>query len=314
MKAAQISQYGDAGVVTVASDVQRPSAGGGRVLVEVHAAGLNPADSSIRAGYMRAMAPLQFPATLGLDVAGIVVEADPGAGSLSVGDRVFGAGSVFAGATGAFAEYAAIPSAVLAPAPSKLSLTEAAGLPLAGISALQAIDEVLKVGTGSRILITGGSGGIGSFAIQIAKARGAHVATTCRGSSRDYVRKLGADEVIDFEKDPFPGSLHDYDAVLDTRGGDVYAACFSVLKKGGTIVTMAAMPDAERAAKHQVTALPVQAGVITERLQRLARLVDDGIVTVHVHGTFPLEKIKDAFLAREGGKVLGKIMLQIRKD
>jgi len=172
----------------------------------------------------------------------------------------------------------------------------------------------MKVGKGTHILITGGSGGIGSFAIQIAKARGAHVAVTCRGSAVDYVRKLGADEIVDFEKDPFPGNLRDFDAVLDTKGGDVYAASFSVLKKGGLIVTMAGMPDAERAAKHQVTAIPVQGGVITERLQRLARLVDDGIVTVHVHKTFPLENIREAFLAREGGKVFGKIVLQIRKD
>ena len=314
MKAAQITQYGDAGAVKVAADIPRPLAGGGRVLVEVHAAGLNPADSSIRAGYMHAMAPLQFPATLGLDVAGVVVEADPGSASLKVGDRVFGAGSVFAGATGAFAEYAAIPAAVLAPVPSKLSFTEAAGLPLAGICALQAVDEALKVGKGTRLLITGGSGGIGSFAIQIAKARGAHVAATCRGSAADYVRKLGADQIIDFEKDSFPGSLHDFDAVLDTRGGDVYAASFSVLKKGGLIVTFAAMPDAERAAKHQVTAVPIQAGVNTERLQRLARLVDDGTVTIHVQKAFPLESIREAFLAREGGKVLGKIVIQIRKD
>jgi NADPH:quinone reductase-like Zn-dependent oxidoreductase len=262
---------------------------------------------------MHAFAPLQFPATLGLDIAGTVVETDP-AGSFKAGDRVYGAGSVFAGATGAFAEFAAVPAAVLAAAPQKLRFTEAAALPLAGVCALQAIDEVLKVGKGTRILIHGGSGGIGSFAIQIARARGAHIAATARGSALEYVRKLGAHEVIDFENESFQDLLHDYDAVLDTRGGDVYAASFSVLKKGGTIVTLATQPDAERAAKHQVTALGLQAGVVTERLQRLARLVDDGTITVHVHKTFPLEQVKDAFLAMQAGKVLGKIVLQIRKE
>jgi alcohol dehydrogenase len=312
MKAAQITQYGDAGVVKVVTDAARPSADG-RVLVEVHAASLNPADSAIRAGYMHAFAPLQFPATLGLDIAGIVIEADPAA-SFKAGDRVYGAGSVLAGATGAFAEYAAAPAAGLAAAPQKLRFTEAAALPLAGVSALQAIDEVLKVGKGTRILIHGGSGGIGTFAIQIAKARGAYVAATARGSALEYVRKLGADEAIDFEKDSFQSLLHDYDAVLDTRGGDVYAASFSVLKKGGIIVTMATQPDAERAAKHQVTAVLLQTGVVAERLQRLARLVDDGTITVHVHRAFPLEQVQDAFLAMQAGKVLGKIVLQIRKE
>jgi NADPH:quinone reductase-like Zn-dependent oxidoreductase len=314
MKAARINAYGDAGAVTIHGDVPRPTAGGGRVLVAVHAASLNPADSAIRAGYMHAMAPLQFPATLGLDIAGIIAEADPGAAGFKAGDKVYGSASVFAGATGAFAEYAAVPAAILARAPKTSSFTEAAALPLAGICALQAIEELLKVHKGTRILVHGGSGGIGTFAVQMAKHLGAHVAATARGSAVSYVQSLGADEVIDFEKSSFPDILHDYDAVLDTRGGDVYAGSFSVLKKGGMIVSLAAPPDAERAAKHQVTALPLQAGVTADRLDRLARLVDEGTVTVHLHGVYPFEKIREAFIARESGKVLGKIVLQIRKD
>jgi len=313
MKAAQIRKYGDAGVVTIAPDAPRPSAGGGRVLVEIHAASLNPADSAIRAGYMHAMAPLQFPATLGLDIAGTIAETDPGVGWLKAGDRVYGSASVFAGATGAFAEYAAVPAGLLAMAPKKLSFTEAGALPLAGICALQAIYEALKVGKGTRILIHGGSGGIGTFAVQMAKGVGAHVAATCRGSAEGYVKKLGADEVVDFEKSSFQSLLHDYDAVLDTRGGEVYAGSFSVLKKGGSIVTFAAQPDAERAAKHQVTALPLRGEVTTSRLDRLAKLVNDGTVKVYIHGVFPLEKIRDAFIARESGKVLGKVVLSIRE-
>jgi NADPH:quinone reductase-like Zn-dependent oxidoreductase len=313
MKAAQISAYGDAGAVTVNGDVSRPAAGGGKVLVAVHAAGLNPADSSIRAGYMHAMAPVQFPATLGLDIAGIVAEAETGA-AFKAGDKVYGSASVFAGATGAFAEYAAVPSAVIGRAPKTSSFTEAAALPLAGICALQAVEELLKVTQGMRILIHGGSGGIGTFAVQMAKRRGAHVAATARGSAVSYVRSLGADEVVDFETTSFTDILHDYDAVLDTQGGAVYASSFSVLKKGGVIVTLAAQPDAERAAKHQVTAPPLMAGVTTDRLDRLARLVEDGTVKVHLHGIYPLEKIRDAFIARESGKVLGKIVLQIMKD
>jgi alcohol dehydrogenase len=313
MKAAQINAYGDAGAVTVNGDVFRPAAGAGKVLVAVHAAGLNPADSAIRAGYMHAMAPMQFPATLGLDIAGTVTEAETGA-AFKAGDKVYGSASVFAGATGAFAEYAAVPSAIIGKAPKTSSFTEAAALPLAGICALQAVEELLKVTKGMRILIHGGSGGIGTFAVQMAKRRGAHVAATARGSAVSYVRSLGADEVVNFETTSFTDILHDYDAVIDTRGGDVYAGSFSALKKGGVIVSLAAQPDAERAAKHQVTALPLMAGVTTDRLDRLARLVEDGTVRVHLHGIYPLEKIRDAFIARESGKVLGKIVLQIMKD
>ena len=239
MKAASIMQYGDAGVVAVAPDSPRPHAGGGKVLVEVHAASLNPADSAIRAGYMQQMAPLAFPATLGIDIAGIVVEADPAAPQLKAGDRVFGTASALGGGSGAFAEYAAAPAASLAKAPAKLSFLEAASLPIAGVSALMAIEEVLKPGTGSTILITGGSGGIGSIAIPLAKSRGARVIATCRGSAIDYVKSLGADQVIDFEAGAAPGNLRDIDAVFDTAGGAAYTGAFAVLKKGGTILSMA---------------------------------------------------------------------------
>ncbi len=312
MRAAQITQYGDAGVVAIAQDVPRPAAGGGKVLVEVHAASLNPADSSIRMGYMHQMAPLHFPATLGIDIAGVVVETDPGAGTLRTGDRVFGMASAMAGASGAFAEYAAVPAGLLARAPAKLSFAEAAALPLAGVSALQAL-ETLRLSRGSTILILGGSGGIGTFAIQIAKKLGARVLATCRGSAMDYVKSLGADQVIDFEKAAFPASIHDCDAVLDTAGGAAYKGAFAVLKKGGTIVTVATQPDADLAAKFGVTAPGQMTEVTTARLERLSHLVADGSVKVHIDRVFPFEKVRDAFLAREAGHVKGKIVLRMKE-
>ena len=217
MKAVQITKYGDAGVVEVRQDVSRPATGGGKALVEVHAASLNPVDSYIRSGYLDKMMPLTFPSTLGNDIAGMVLEADP-EGALKAGDRVFGSASVMAGASGAFAEYASVPTGLLAKAPSKLSFAKAAALPLAGVSALQAL-ETLKLSRGSTIFIQGGSGGIGAFAIQIAKNLGAHVIATCRGAAVDYVKSLGADQVIDFEKTAVPGSVRDCDAVLDTAAG-----------------------------------------------------------------------------------------------
>jgi alcohol dehydrogenase len=312
MKAAQITQYGDAGTVAIKADVQRPTPAQGAVLVEVHAASLNPADSAIRMGYMHQMMPLHFPATLGIDIAGVVAEASSSISHLKAGDRVYGTASVVAGGTGAFAEFAAAPAGSLALAPAKLTFPEAAALPLAGVSALQALYEMLKLGRGSRILIQGGSGGIGTFAIQMAKRLGARVAATCRGSAAAYVKSLGADEIIDFEKGSFPGNLGGFDAVFDTAGGEAYKGLFAVLKKGGAIVSMAAQPDAELAAKYDVTAGGLMTAVTTERLDRLSQLVAEGAVQVHVDRVFPLGKVKDAFLAREAGHVKGKIVLQMR--
>src|SRR5208282_2329025 len=180
MKAAQITQYGDAGVIAVSADIPRPSTAGGKVLVEVHAASINPADSAIRSGYMHQMVPLHFPATLGIDIAGVVVGADPGVGGFAPGDKVFGMASIMAGGSGAFAEYAALPAGMLAKMPAGLSFTEAAALPLAGVSALQGL-ETLKVGKGRTVLILGGSGGVGTIAVQIAKNLGARVIAVCRG-------------------------------------------------------------------------------------------------------------------------------------
>jgi NADPH:quinone reductase-like Zn-dependent oxidoreductase len=311
MKAAQITHYGDAHVVAITPDVPRPPMGGGKVLVEVHAASLNPADSAIRMGYMHQMVPLHFPATLGIDIAGVVVEADPGTGGLKTGDKVFGSASVMAGASGAFAEYASVPAGLLAKAPAGLSFVEAAALPLAGVSALQAL-EMLKISKGSTIFVQGGSGGIGTYAIQMAKRLGARVIVSCRGSAVDFVKSLGADQIIDFEKSALPGNLRDCDAVLDTAGGAAYKSSFAVLKKGGTIVTMAAQPDAELAAKFGVTALGLMTDVKTPRLDSLSRLVAEGAVKVHIDRAFPLDKVVEAFLAREAGKVKGKIVLQVR--
>ncbi|MGA2640845.1 MAG: NADP-dependent oxidoreductase [Spirochaetia bacterium] len=312
MKAAQITQYGEASVVAIKQDVPRPPAGTAKVLVEVHAASLNPADSSIRMGYMHQMIPLHFPATLGIDIAGVVVEADSASSPLKTGDRVFGTASVMAGGSGAFAEYASVPAGLLAKAPAKLSLAEAAALPLAGVSALQGL-EALKLSKGSTILIQGGSGGIGTFAVQMAKRLGARVVATCRGSVMDYVKALGADQVIDFEKTVLPGNLRDCDAVFDTVGGAAYKSSFAVLKKGGTIVSTAAQPDSESAAKYGVTALGMMTEVTTARLDRLSQLVAEGTVKVHIDRVFPLDGVRDAFLAREAGHMKGKIVLQIRE-
>jgi len=312
MKAVQISQYGDAGVLAVTADAPRPAAEEGKVLVEVHAASVNPVDTIVRSGFYASMMPLAFPATLGTDMAGVAAEVGPGVKDFKKGDKVYGMASLLAGASGAFAQYAVVPAGMIAAVPRGLGLPEAAALPLTAVSALEVIDEKLKVGKGHKILIHGGAGGIGTIAIQLARHRGASVATTVMGDAASYVRDLGADTVIDFQKESFEKVLSGYDFVFDTVAGETYKKSFAVLKRGGTIISMLEQPNAELAARYGVTALSQRTQVTTARLNAVAALVQNGTIKVHVERVFPVEKVQEAFLARESGKVRGKVVLSFR--
>jgi NADPH:quinone reductase-like Zn-dependent oxidoreductase len=309
MKAVQISQYGDAGVLTVATGVSKPTAGEGQVLVEVHATSVNAVDTTMRLGFLQKIAPLTFPATLGTDMAGVVIEVGPKVTGFTKGDRVFGMASLLAGGSGAFAEYAVAPAAMLARFPSTLGFPEAAALPLTAVSAVEVIEEKIRLQKGQKILIHGGAGGIGTIAIQLAKHHGASVATTGLGEAATYLRSLGADKIINFEKEAFDSVLSGYDFVFDTVAGDTYRKSFAVLKKGGTIVSMIEQPDVELASRYGVTALAQMTQVTTIRLERVGALVTSGVITVHVEKAYPVENVKEAFLARESGKVKGKVVL-----
>ncbi len=310
MKAAQIKEYGDAGVITIERNAPAPVAGKGRVLVKVHAASLNPVDSAVRAGYMAKMVPLAFPITLGCDIAGVVSEVGSGVRGVRAGDRVFGSASALAGASGAFAEIASVAEGQIAKIPDKVGFAEAAALPLAGVSAVQAF-ETLGLRAGQKLLVTGGSGGIGEFAIQLAKALGVRVTATARGKGVEFVKGLGADAVIDLGKDSLRNLAADFDAVLDNVGGDLLQSSFEAVRKGGAIVSLAGMPDAALAEKRGVKASSQFTQVTTARLEGLARLAAEGKIRIAVQRTFPLEQIRDAFAQRERGGVLGKLVLQI---
>ncbi len=312
MKAVQISSYGDAGVLMVTADAPKPAVGEGKVLVEVHAASVNPVDTAVRSGAYAKMMPLTMPATLGTDMAGVVLEVGPGVADLKKGDKVYGMASLLAGASGAFAQYAVVPAGMVARIPHGLALTEAASLPLTAVSALEVVDEKLKVGKGHKILIHGGAGGIGTMAIQLARHRGAAVATTALAEAAGYVKGLGADVVIDFQKEAFDKVLSGYDFVFDTVAGETYKRSFAVLKRGGTIVSMLEQPAAELAAQYGVTALFQMTQVTTARLNAVAELVNKGVIKVHVERVYPVEHVKDAFLARESGKVRGKVVLTFK--
>ena len=312
MKAAQINKYGDASVVNVV-DVDQPVARDGQVLVRVSAASLNPVDSAIRSGYFHEMMPVQFPATLGGDIAGEIIEVGSGVDGFVVGDKVYGQAAVIAGNSGAFAEYAASSASQLAKAPENISLNEAASLPLVGVSALQALTQHINLQPAQKILITGGAGGIGRIAIQIAKHIGAYVATTAAGEGISAAKNLGADEVIDYKSQDFTEILNDYDAVFDTVGGEGFAKTLTILKKGGVAVTMAAQPDEAQAQELGVTAQAQMTNVTTEALSQLRELVKNEVVKPQIGKVFSLDEIQEAFTVRDAGTVSGKVVLEISK-
>jgi len=311
MKAAQITKYGGKDVLQTVDDAPKPTAGAGQVLVEVHAAAVNPFDWKVREGYMKEMVALALPATLGGDFAGTVAELDEGVTDLAVGDAVYGQANALSG-QGSYAEFTPVKAEAVAPTPKSVDLTTAAALPLAGVSAYQALVEHLGLKSGQKILIHGGAGGIGSFAIQLAKHLGAHVATTASAEDTEYVKGLGADEVIDYKTQKFEDALKDYDAVYDTVGGETYTRSFQVLKRGGTIVSMTEKPNQELMQKHGVTAIAQATRVNPERLHKLAELVDQGAIKVNVDKTFPLEQASEALEYIREGHHKGKVVLKIK--
>ncbi len=308
MRAAQIREYGHADVVNIA-EIDTPTISDGQVLVEVQAASLNPFDTMVREGYVKDMIK-SLPVTLGGDIAGVVREVGEDVNTLAVGDTVYGQANVVAGNSGAFAELAVTKTEQVAKAPANLSITDAASLPLVGVSALQALTDHLELKDGEKIFIHGGGGGIGSVAIQIAKHLGAHVTTTATGEDIAYVSNLGADEVIDYKAQDFSTELKGFDKVFDTVGGDDFTKALAILKPGGVAVSMIAEADEARANELKVTAIHQFTQVNTEKLDELTRLVEDGIVIPHVGQVFKLDDIRAAFEARESG-TKGKIVIQL---
>jgi len=311
MKAAQITAYGDPSVVRV-NEIERPVAGEGQVLIEVYASSLNPFDTLVRSGAAQKMAPLRLPATLGGDVAGVAAEVGAGVAGLAVGDRVYGQASAVAGNSGALAEFATTAAGQVAKMPADLDFEQAASLPLVGVSALQALTEHIKLGRGQKILIIGGSGGIGTVAIQLAKHLGAYVTATATGAGLDLATRLDADEVIDYKDRNFADIISGYDAVFDTAGGANFEQALRVLKKGGVAVSMAAQPNEALARELGVTAIIQMTRVSTDALNRLSELIGVEVIAPQVGKVFALEDVAEAFRARESGGILGKVVIQIR--
>ena len=310
MRAAQIEEYGDASVIQI-NEVNQPEPGDGQVLIKVVAASLNPFDTKLREGYMKAGIPLRFPATLGGDLAGTVVALGVGVTGLAVGDKVYGQANVVAGNSGSFAEFAATKASEVAQMPSNVDFEQAASLPLVGVSALQALVRHINLQAGQKLFIHGAAGGIGTIAVQVAKHLGAYVAGTATGEGAGRIAQLGIDEVIDYKVQDFAAELHDFDAVFDTVGGDDFAKALAILKPGGIAVSMIAQAE-EQAKALGVTAITQSTKVTTEMLDKLRELVDSGVVTPQVGETFPFAQIQQAFEARESGKIPGKVVLTMK--
>lgn len=313
MKAIKAHEAGGPEVLKV-EDIPIPFPGKGEVLVEVHAASFNPIDAKLLqtdSGYQN---ETENALTPGFDLAGAVVEVGEHVKHICVGDNVYGQAAVVRKGSGAFAEYAVTMEDSIARMPDNISFTEAAAVPLAACSAYQALVEHMRLGPGQKVLIHGGSGGIGTFAIQLAKHLGAYVASTASGEGLAYVKVQGADQIIDYENEAFENSVKDFDAVLDTVGGDIYKRSFDVLKKGGILVSMLSMPDELSMKKFGVRAVLETTKVDSKKLGKITDLIKSGVLKVNIANVYPLQETKEAFKAKEKEKVLGKIAIEVKKS
>jgi alcohol dehydrogenase len=333
MRALVMTRYGRNDVVEL-RELAEPVPGPHDVLIDVHAAALNPIDYKIRLGQLRLIRKLRFPAVLGNELAGVVVAKGAAVTRVAVGDEVYA--RVDKDRLGAFAERAVVSEGCVAKKPRTLSMTEAAAVPLAALTALQALREELGVGPGYRLLIPAGAGGVGTFAIQIAKHLGAQVTTTASSAGRELVKRLGADTVIDYRNERFEDRLRDLDGVFDTLGGDELTRQFSVVRRGGRICSIAGVPEPgtadrigasglikavfwlisaatrRRAARSGVRYTYLFMRPDGAQLDELAALIDGGKLRVVLDRVFPFAQGADALAYLEAGRAKGKVVLAMK--
>ncbi len=308
MKAIVINAYGNEDVLDYV-DVERPEPKADEVLVKVHVAAVNPADWKIRDG-MGERFGLKLPLILGGDIAGTIEEVGVEVKNFKQGDAVYGM-TVSGGFSGGYAEYAAAKTDAIALKPDSISFEEAAAIPVAALTAWQAMFDLAHLQSGQRILITGASGGVGSMAVQLAKAKGAIAIGTASGKNEQYVRDLGADEFVDYTRQPFESVVKDVDVVFDTIGSDTLDRAFQTLKKGGFLVTSAGTPSAEKAQEFCVEAAFVFCKPIAGQLIEINRLIEEGKLKIHIEMVLPLTEVKKAHQLSQSGRTRGKIVLQV---
>ncbi|MFE1312558.1 NADP-dependent oxidoreductase [Streptomyces sp. NPDC058755] len=306
MRAVVVEQWGGPESL-VEREVERPAPGLGEVLVRVHAAGVNPVDWKTRAS--GALIEWGAVPVVGWDVSGTVEAVGPGVGVFQVGDEVFGM-PLFPRQAGGYAEYVVAPARHLAPKPAGLSHVEAAALPLAALTAWQALVDAAHVRPGERVLVHAAAGGVGHLAVQIAKARGAYVIGTASAGKHDLVRQLGADEVVDYRSVRFEDVVGDIDVVLDGLGGETAERSLKVLRAGGRLITLPG-PDDVPAAQAGVQAAWVLVEPDHLGLREIAALVEQGALRPVVETVLPLEEAAKAHEIGEQGRTTGKIVLTV---
>jgi NADPH:quinone reductase-like Zn-dependent oxidoreductase len=308
MKAAYIEKFGGPEVLQY-GDLPDPVAAPDEVIVDVHAASINAADWKFRGGEYGRHAQVKFPQIPGRDFSGVIGSAGAAA-DLKVGDAVFGV--LEAGREGTYCEKIAIRAAVIAKKPERLPHVEAAALALTGLTAIDSIEGTLKLQRGETILIQGGAGGVAGFAIQFAKYLGARVITTTSAANLDYVRGLGADEVIDYNAQDFTKVVKGCDAVFDTVGGEVAEKSFAVLKPGGRAAFIASGAQAPQPSRTDVTALRPPVPRSRKAMERVAQLFEAGAIRVPEIKLFRLSQAAEAHRLSQGRHFRGKLVFQIR--
>lgn len=312
MKAIVIEQYGDKNQLKN-KELEKPVPNENQVIVELYATSINPIDWKLREGYLKEMLDFDFPIILGWDAAGVVAEVGSGVEKFSVGDRVFARPDTTR--FGTYAEYTAVDEDLLAPLPESVSFEEAAAVPLAGLTAWQCLVDFAEIKEGDRVLVHAGSGGVGHYAIQLAKNMGAYVAATASGKNKEWVEQLGVDHFINYKEEDFSEVLSDFDIVLDTLGGEIQEKSFKVLKEGGRMPSIVQPPDESLAGKHGVKAGFVWLEPNGDKLSKLGEMMEaEDLVSVIGHQfNFTEEGLRDAHELSETHHAKGKIVINIKK-
>jgi NADPH:quinone reductase-like Zn-dependent oxidoreductase len=311
MKAIVIHEYGGPEVLKY-EDVPRPEPKDDQILVRVIAAGVNPVDEAGRSERSAKFFGITLPFIPGYDVAGIVEKTGRKITKFKTGDSVYAYLSLTDG--GGYADYAVATEVEAAPKAKSISFVEAAGVPVVALTAWQALIDTAKLSAGQTVLIHGGSGGVGSFAIQIAKARGAKVIATASTANQDFLKQLGADVAIDYTKTKFEDVAKNVDVVLDSVGKDTLARSYGVVKKGGFIVTLVARIDQAELDKHGIRGASLGVEPDSNELTEIGKLIDEKKIKVIISQTFPLA---DAVKAQEQiatGHTRGKIVLKVAEE
>jgi NADPH:quinone reductase-like Zn-dependent oxidoreductase len=313
MKAVVFNKYGGNEVVEI-KDVPMPICGPEDVLIKVHAASVNPVDWKVRSGHVKIITGSTFPKTLGSECAGEIVETGRQVKKFKQGDPVIGWPSVRR--LGAFAEYACVGETAVFPKSKNIIFEEAACIPIAGLTALQALRDKGQITSGKKVLINGASGGVGHFAVQIAKVFGAEVTGVCSGSNGDFVKSLGTDRVIDYTKQDFTKGSDQFDIIFDSVAKRSFGACKKVLTTNGVYVST--LPSPSVVLSQYVTGFFTGKKAFTlwvtaneADLQWMASQIAAGRIRVVIDKVYPLDQAKEALAYSESGKVRGKIVLKI---